>query len=126
MSFDWIKYVYVAEELLEKTDESYFRSAISRAYYGIFCIARNNKGYRRYYGSDVHRKVINDYKDSIYEEEQEIGRVLDIIRKLRNYADYDEDRLIDRSFAKKAVNLAKYILKIMDIPYYEPKEKPKS
>jgi uncharacterized protein (UPF0332 family) len=126
MSFDWINYIYVAEEILTKSDESYFRTAISRAYYGIFCIARNRKGYRKYLRSDVHRMVINSYKDSIDEEEQEIGRVLDIIRKLRNYADYDEDRLIDRSFAEKAVNLAKYILKIMDIPYYEPKEKPKS
>jgi uncharacterized protein (UPF0332 family) len=114
MSFDWIKYVYVAEELLEKTDESYFRSAISRAYYGIFCIARNNKGYRRYYGSDVHRKVINDYKDSIYENEQEIGKILDKIRKIRNYADYDEFRLIDKDIAKRVVELAKYVLTIMD------------
>ena len=76
--------------------------------------AKNKKGYRAYFRSDVHRKVINDYKDSIDEGEQEIGRILDVIRKLRNYADYDESRLIEKGVAVRVVELAKYVLTIMD------------
>lgn len=91
------------------------RSAISRAYYGIFCIARNKKGYNEYYGADVHRKVINDYKNSINEDEQEIGGILDRIRKLRNHADYDENKSIDKNVAYRAVELAKYALMIKNI-----------
>jgi hypothetical protein len=60
MNFNWIRYIYLATELLKGSDESYYRSAISRAYYGVFCIARDRKGYSNYKRSDVHSKVITD------------------------------------------------------------------
>jgi hypothetical protein len=43
MSFDWKLYVQLAVDFYrsEALKEAYFRSAISRAYYGVFCIARN-------------------------------------------------------------------------------------
>jgi uncharacterized protein (UPF0332 family) len=46
MSFDWKLYVQLAVELIdfhqrEALKGACFRSAISRAYYGVFCIARN-------------------------------------------------------------------------------------
>lgn len=51
MSFDWHLYVALASELLEtaKTEgmeEAYFRSSISRSYYGVFCIARNKRVFK--------------------------------------------------------------------------------
>lgn len=47
MSFNWELYIQLADELIscqEKVDlrEAYLRSAMSRSYYGIFCIARNH------------------------------------------------------------------------------------
>jgi len=45
MSFDWIEYIYLAEKLLDKPEESSLRTSISRSYYGIFCIARKTKLY---------------------------------------------------------------------------------
>lgn len=116
MSFDWKEYVYLAEELLTRDEESSFRSAISRAYYGAFCIARNRKSYKNYTGSDVHWKVINEYKNSRDKNERNIGRILDKLRKSRNDADYNEDKPVNRGLAERAVFLANRILTSIGIP----------
>lgn len=63
MSFDWKSYIHLAEELVKRQEESCLRSSISRAYYGVFRIARNKKGYEMYKKSDIHSKVINAYKE---------------------------------------------------------------
>lgn len=110
MSFDWEEYVYLAEELLNRKEEASLRSSISRSYYGAFCLARNRKGYKNYTGTDIHWKVINEYKNSSDRNEQNIGRILDKLRKSRNDADYNEDRPINKGFAERMVYLAKGIL----------------
>lgn len=113
MSFDWKDYVYLAEELLKKTGESYLRSSISRAYYGAFCIARNKKGYQNYRlkpGENIHWIVINTYKNSSNTNEQNIGRILDKLRKTRNDADYNEGKSINRNLAERIVISSKQIL----------------
>jgi len=115
MSFDWKDYVYLAEELLNRNEESCLRSSISRAYYGAFCIARNRKGYKKYTGTDLHWKVINEYKDSSDGTEQNIGRILDKLRRSRNDADYDENKSIDKKLAERIVMSAKQILNSMGI-----------
>ena len=117
MSFDWLSYIKLAEELLRKSDESYLRSAISRAYYGVFCIARDSSGYKGYIRSDVHWKVIDEYIGSRDKDERKIGWLLSILRKQRNIADYDGEALIDKDIAQKMVNTAKVILRIMGINY---------
>lgn len=116
MSFDWKDYVYLAEDLLNRTEESCYRSSVSRDYYGVFCIARNRKSYKSYTGPDVHQKVINEYKNSGDKKEQDIGRILDKLRKSRNDADYNEDRPINKGLAERVVFSAKRILTSMGIP----------
>ena len=54
MSFNWKEYVDLSEELMSREEESCLRSSISRAYYGVFCLVRNNKGFKNYTGSNVH------------------------------------------------------------------------
>lgn len=79
MSFDWKDYVYLAEELLNRTEESCYRSSISRAYYGVFCITRNLKGYGNYKpkkGENIHWVVINAYKNSSDRREKISGESL--------------------------------------------------
>ena len=118
MSFDWKDYVDLAEDLLNRAEESCFRSSISRAYYGVFCIARNKKGYRNYksnQGENMHWIVINAYKNSSDANEQNIGRILDKLRRSRNDADYDENRSIDKNHAERIVVSAKQILTYMGI-----------
>lgn len=118
MSFDWKEYVYLAENLMNRTGESCYRSSISRAYYGVFCITRNRKGYQNYKpkkGENIHWMVIDAYKNSSDRNEQNIGRTLDELRKSRNDADYNEERSIDSTHAERVVIRAKQILTLMGI-----------
>ena len=41
MKFDWLEYFNLAKELAETSKEAELRSAVSRAYYSAFCLARN-------------------------------------------------------------------------------------
>lgn len=116
MSFDWKDYVCLAEELLNRDEESCLRSAISRAYYGTFCVARNRKGYQSYKGGDVHLKVINAYKFSANGNDRDIGRLLDKLRRSRNEADYNENKRINKNISQRMIFAAKQILTIMRIP----------
>ncbi|HID28273.1 MAG TPA: hypothetical protein EYP22_10770 [Methanosarcinales archaeon] len=113
MSFDWKEYVYLAEELKQHSDEKYLRTSVSRAYYGVFCICRNQKGYKYYTKGDVHQKTISTYKNSIDKGEKLIGKLLDDLRRQRNKADYDEDKKITVNLADRVVLKAKKILKIL-------------
>jgi len=115
VSFDWVEYVKLAEELQKQADESYLRSSISRAYYGVFCIARNKKGYKNYTKSDIHWKVIGEYKNSISRDEQLVGKFLDDLRKERNDADYNENKLIKKQLTERTVLKAKEILEYFGI-----------
>jgi len=123
MSFNWINYVYIAEGLQPKTEEAYIRCSISRAYYGVFCPARNIKGLKNYlktkedWEPSIHIAVINAYRHSTYTNDKQIGVRLDTLRKLRVDADYNEDISLSKDFADRAVIKAKDILKRLGIPY---------
>jgi len=116
MSFNWVEYVKLAEDLQKQRGESYLRSSISRAYYGVFCIARNKKGYKNSRQSNVHWEVINAYKNSSIQDEKYVGKLLDDLRKQRNDADYDEDKTISAALAQRVILKSKIILKILGIP----------
>jgi len=119
MTFNWEGYVSLAEDLASSTDEARLRSCISRAYYGVFCIARNAKGYKDYKskkGESIHWTVIQSYKTSSQIKEQDIGRILDKLRRSRNDADYKEDKPINSGLAQRAIHSAKQILASMGIP----------
>ena len=123
MSFDWKGYLTVADDLLYHTEEHYCRSAISRAYYAVFCIARNKKGLKDYSPPDenspgVHKKVILEYKNSTERVEQKVGNNLDKLRRSRNLADYREDEVIDKPLAERMVASAKSILKVLERPLH--------
>ena len=115
MSFDWSSFVVLAENLLSNEEESYFRFSMSRAYYGVFCIARNSKGMKEYKGPYVHKAVISKFKDSNDRSERNIGRILDNLRKSRNDSDYNEDIIISKDLAKRRLHQAKQILHIFRI-----------
>ncbi len=118
MSFNWRDYISLAEDLVNSTEEARLRSCISRAYYGVFCIARNRKGYKGSNpkkGENLHWIVINAYKESTHVEEQKIGWILDKLRRSRNNADYEGDRPISKGVAERSVNEANQILGYMAV-----------
>lgn len=110
MSFDWKKFIELAEILVNQETEEAFRTAVSRSYYGVFGILRNIKGFKKHKGGDVHSKLIESLKKSDKEKEREIGRLLDELRRYRNYADYSEDRKIDKNLAENCIAKANKIL----------------
>jgi uncharacterized protein (UPF0332 family) len=115
MSFNWTDYVNLADELSKDNRECCSRSSVSRAYYGVFCIARNKKGFSGYRESDLHKKVIEAYKSSGDRKERAIGQALDSLRKERNDADYEKGKSISMAHAGRAVSSARNILWRMGI-----------
>ncbi len=101
MSFDWIQYLYLAEELRKESvssslslSEARFRSAISRSYYAAFCGARN---FLRDFRKEVipstpaaHRIVREIFENSINERELSVAADLERLRIDRNRVDYND------------------------------------
>ena len=114
MSFDWSSYIRLAEELINRADsgglqEACFRSAISRAYYGVFCIARNSLKARRTSipHIDTHKFVREQYINSSDRVEKKIGVNLGRLWKDRKRSDYEDTASIDIKRVMTAIDLAK-------------------
>ena len=116
IKFDWKDYVKLAEDISTIGDnEANYRTAISRAYYGTFCHARNKKALTSEEHENIHWKVINTLKESRNKNEKFAGILMDSLRRNRNKADYDDEYRIGSSIAKKSIKKAKYILELLDI-----------
>jgi uncharacterized protein (UPF0332 family) len=95
---DWFTYYELAKEWAEadwpdEVREAYRRSAVSRAYYAMYCTARDKlDDANRYHPSKCdskHLYVWKKYKeDREYPEREQIGRVGDRLRRKRIQADY--------------------------------------
>ncbi len=117
MNFDWRAYIELAGELLAHPQasiplEAYLRSAISRAYYGVFCIARNFIVSR---GTiiprvDTHKFVRETYFSSSNKEERKIGKDLRDLWHERKDADYENNAAFDLKRAMTAYQLANRVL----------------
>ena len=117
MNFDWKLYVQLADELINyqripTIQEAYFRSAISRSYYGTFCIARNflTKRGETIPRFDTHKFVREQYQQSPDKNEKEIGNKLHRLWRERKDADYEDRATIDVKRARTAHQLATRLL----------------
>lgn len=94
--FDWIKFVLLANQLLEDDNEESIRSAISRLYYGFFGISRRylinvkNKNYLRRKDNMIHYTAYKELLNSTDVNENQIAQILNKLRLVRNNADYDD------------------------------------
>ena len=94
MTFNLAAYLDLAEEILELDkanegqDNAYLRCSISRAYYSVFCIARNFKGLKHYRpttNEPFHSVVLDTYRTSEgrnKKTDRRIWQLLDHLRKL--------------------------------------------
>jgi uncharacterized protein (UPF0332 family) len=121
MKFDWSEYFNLAKELGETSKEAELRSAVSRAYYSAFCLARNylrdiqqyprlwrNKTYEINAHQYVAEKFI--YNQSKSQTMIEIGKDLSRLRKMRNKADYEDTMFNLKREARTALMLAQNII----------------
>lgn len=99
MSFDWADFLTFADALVRDPkspgpEEASLRSAISRAYYAAFHVARNFGWDRREFtltgtGHD-HWLVMNYFRSSPDRTRRKIGVDLDRLYDNRTSADYDD------------------------------------
>lgn len=99
--FDWFDYFDLAQELLQHDGEAYQRSAVSRAYYAVYCNARNRLQLGGEYAPQKdeteHTHVWNTFGRGPEPERIKIGELGHRLRERRNMVDYDNciDRLSD-------------------------------
>ena len=130
MRFDWSEYLNLAQELAatnsdsSANSEAKLRSAISRAYYSTFCLARN---YLRDIEKDPRlsrkNRDINEHQyvaeEFIYHPTKmknmvRIGENLSRLRELRNKADYEDTLYNLQNAVKNALMLAQNIISALN------------
>jgi hypothetical protein len=89
-------------------DEAVIRTVVSRAYYGAMLAARD-KAKISSTSAAIHQKVIDHYKAS--PATQAIGNRLDTMRLMRNDADYQVTQAVAAREARKALEMAREVLK---------------
>lgn len=104
--FDWLSYLEIADHLLHQSGEGFYRSAASRAYYGVFCHIRDALFSR---GGVSHVRVINALKSNPRPEVALLGQDLEYLRHERNNADYQTYTGFDASRAEAALFQARSI-----------------
>jgi uncharacterized protein (UPF0332 family) len=120
---NWRTYLALAEVLSNTNEPAYLRSAISRAYYCIFNIARIKAGYNVRGEVESHIKFINSLKEADDEivvqldiDENDVrflGNQLDGLRKERNEADYNG--LATTITQKRAKEVNKQVVEMLEI-----------
>ncbi len=90
--FDWSEYLKIADELSKRPEEACHRTAISRAYYAIFHLARMRIIENRFYisqGQDSHKQIWEKFDNP----DKSCRKLYDMALRLkgkRQMADYDD------------------------------------
>lgn len=121
MNFDWRLFIRIADELISypktaECQEAYIRAAISRYYYGVFCIARNlilSRGIE-IQGPDTHKFVREQFLKSRKNIEKSLHDNLTRLCFRRVDADYKDEKPINISEAEEAGILSHKTLKILE------------
>ena len=99
MTFDWSQYLKLAQELAGQgvtaaAQEARLRSAISRAYYAAFCLARDHLRHKEKHpvptNGRAHAYVRNQFRNSSDRARKKLGHNLGRLHKDRKRADYDD------------------------------------
>ena len=116
MHFDWNDYIKLAEELALTQNQAKLRSAVSRAYYGVFSQCRTFCKKSMDKSPDVHRKIIEKLKMGETREEISLGNSLSNLRDKRNEADYNsfaaftpQDTISNINEAKRAISILNFL-----------------
>ena len=103
--FDPDEVLVVAQHLLTRNDEASNRSAVSRAYYGVFLRARDMADISDRHPK-VHRWTLEHYER---EGEKVLAKNLRLLRESRNDADYATDRHVSQQDTDDAMRRSRQI-----------------
>lgn len=104
--FEWSDFCDVADELAKNSKEAYIRSSIDRYYYSLFgtsreyLIKQRDKYFLKRGGRDIHQRVKDELVKSENLNENELGEILDKLRKYRNQTSYDKEKFRKDYFEK--------------------------
>jgi hypothetical protein len=92
--FDWPDYLTLADELAVRPEEYCLRTAISRAYYYAYHLARQrilDNDFIIVPGGDSHKQVWEKFRDSPEHECRKLYLLAEKLKDKRQRADYDKD-----------------------------------
>lgn len=120
---NWRDFLSQASRLAAEPLEADWRTAVSRAYYAAFHVARQlltalNFSVPR--ADRAHQHLVFRLSNCGEPVVEQAGRDLDTLRRLRNRADYDDIPVVTRHQAAAAVRLAEGIVQALDAAGLEP------
>jgi uncharacterized protein (UPF0332 family) len=110
-------FLQTAWSLLEEDQEAAWRSAVSRAYYAAFHVARQllmGQGFRVPRADQAHAYLWFRLSNGGQVDVQNAGIQLGFLRQERNKADYDLERAFDPKSASDRVQMATDIIRLLD------------
>ncbi len=120
---DFRDYLTLAARLVAGTTEAEWRSAISRAYYAAFHIARellSNLGFRVPQAERSHGYLWLRLANAGAADVRVAGNRLNALRRQRNRADYDSHPSLSQVTAANEVKNAEDIIQALDAAAVEP------
>ena len=122
MSFDWEKYLILADSLYHNCStfshkEACLRAAVSRGYYAAFCTARNlardNDGLGLSNTGRDHGTVKDFYRTASDPQRRQVGTLLGRLRNYRNQADYTDAASQSEPDTQAALNISRRIISLL-------------
>lgn len=116
-------FLVLARALATQATEAAWRTAVSRAYYAAFHVARQlmeDLGFTVPPDASGHRYLIYRLSNCGQAQVRAAGQSLDDLRRQRTWADYQLHLLPRQGICQMAVNLADSIIQALDAAALEP------
>jgi uncharacterized protein (UPF0332 family) len=120
---NWRDFLSLAARLAADATEADWRTAVSRAYYAAFHVARRllaDLNFTVPRADRAHEYLVFRLSNCGESAVEQAGRDLDTLRRLRNRADYDDSPAVTQPQAAAAVRLAQGIIQVLDAAGLEP------
>jgi uncharacterized protein (UPF0332 family) len=120
---NWRDFLLLATRLAAGTTEAERRTAISRAYYAAFHVARRlltDLNFVVPRADRAHQFLVFRLSNSGESAVEQIGRDLETLRRLRNRADYDETPAFSQPQAAATVRIAEGVVQGLDAAGQQP------
>lgn len=120
---NWRDFLSLAARLAADPTEADWRTAVSRAYYAAFHVARAllaGLNFTVPRADRAHQYLVFRLSNCGESAAEHAGRDLETLRRLRNRADYDDAPSVTQPQAAAAVRLAEGIIQVLDAARLEP------
>ena len=120
---NWRDFLALAARLAANATEADWRTAVSRAYYAAFHVARQllaDLNFTVPRADRAHQYLVFRLSNCGESAVEQAGRDLETLRRLRNRADYDDVPAVTQAQAVAAVRLAEGIIQVLDAARLEP------